>query len=679
MKFTIPTSNKRHVQDNKGDYSGTIYQSRNVSLDDDGYIKLAQASYAVMTEDDDADFDAADAMYPMDSQLYVNSDQVFRGDIGVSAFTNTSGDTNSPSPGVENDTVFFNGVAVVSDGTLIKYEGSPGTWTTVSLSFSSSFPIAMSPWEAVNSLAVGNNNTVKFVNSSWAVNGTVLTLPPDYQVSSLASNGQNLYIATRSKSGGEAKMFIIDSIQTGVDAGYGCGSFEMASLRVFKSSVVTINSLGQLLRFTGGGFEEIGSLPIYATDVEWCDANNDYSTVSNRGMAVDGDLVLINLSSITQDGRYRMLPNFPSGIWCYDDRNGSLYHRYSPSYTRIQTVAGTSVTVSAADNTFTLTSGNLNSVVTGMPVVYTDGGGTSIPELLEAREYYVIKTSSTVFKLAETYTDALAGTAVDITGTGSTAQNFYVFLTNDYGWTFYENRSAVAVLNSQQFNSDYAGRVAFTADLGAKQAIATNRAVLNGVSPYLPNRGYFVTPRMESENVEDMFQKIYIKHVPLRADEKIRIKFKATDYADFPIASPEYGVASKWVADWTDTDTFTTTADLSGVEAGDEVEIVAGVGSGHIAHVSSISSNAGTYTVNLDEAFPFAVSGDEFYFVADKWVYLDEITSETPTNAAGFWEGSPGAASKFLQLKVEMRGNGVKVGEVQVLSTTEKYSQVYNQ
>lgn len=680
MQYAIPSGTKKqHLQDNRSDRSGTIYQSRNIDLDEEGYIKLSPATYAMMTTDNDADFDTVDAMFPCNTAIFLNSSQVFSGTIGVSTLTNRTGNTNKPEPGTEEDVVYFNDTEVVSQGANIKYRSASTTWTTVATTLSTSFPTVMCSWEAVGSLAVGNSNTVKFVNSSWAVNGTVLTLPADYQVSGLASNGQFLFIATRSKSGAEAKLFVIDSIQAAVDQGYGCGAFEMFSLRVFKSSVVTLTSLGQLLRYNGGGFDELGSLPVYSTGVEWADATNNASVMSNRALTVDGDLVLANISSFTQDGRWQMLPGFLSGVWCYDDRNGSLYHKFSPSYTRVEVIDGSAVTVSTTNNNFTLTSGNLNNVSTGMPLAYNRGGSTTIPELRPARAYYLIKDSSTVFRMADTYSDAIAGTAVDISGTGSSSQKWSVFKTNDFGWGLFSSRMSIAVLNSKLYDSDYAGRYAITAELGQKQAVNTQVTVLNGVCPFLPNRGYFVVPKWESEDIEDMQQKFYIKHVPLRADEKIRIKFKALDYAEFPTTSVQYDNTSNWVADWTDTDTFTTVADLSDVAAGDEIEIVAGVGSGHMAHVSSISSNAGTYTVNLDEAFPYAVSGDEFLFTADKWTYLDEITSSSPTNDAGYFETSPNVSSKFIMYKVEMRGTGIKISDAQGYSSTEKSVQVYNQ
>jgi hypothetical protein len=686
MTFILPPQgSKRHQQLNKNDLSGTIYQSRNINLDEEGYIKLADASVALYTEDNDANFDVADAMFPMESSIYINSDELFTGSTSFSNLQSRALDTNSPSPSVEDDVVFFNNVPCVSDGTLFKYEGTSGVWTTVTPGgFSASYPIAMCVWGAENNLAIGNGNIVKFVNTSFAVSATILTLPAEYQVSSMASKGSQLYIATRSRSGGEAMIFTANGIATSADTMHSCGTFELPTIKTYKSSIVGLTTLGQLVQFTGGGFTEIASLPIYATQLEWADALNDYSTIANRGMAVDGDLIYININTLIENQGYKLLPGFHAGVWCYDDTNKSLYHKYSATYSRSRTISGTVTTVSAANNTFTLTSGNLNDSITGMPVFYNDGSGTKIPELKNSVCYFLIKDSSTVFKLATTYTNALAGTPIDITGAGNFGQDFYIIRVNDYGFAVDDSRKSVAVLNSRTTDSTYFGRIAFTADLFSKQVASTNRAVFCGVSPYLPNRGYFITPKLESQNIEDTFQKLYIKHKPLKTDDKIIVKYKSKETSNFPFASVKEANTSTWSATWTDTDTFTTTVDLSEVVAGDEIELIAGVGSGHIAHVLSISVNAGTYTVNLTEAFPFAVANDIFYFMVDKWTLLETITSTNPTNLDGYLEiglsDKDGLAinSKFIQFKVEMRGVGVTISELQVSNQSNKYTSVYN-
>jgi len=55
--------------------------------------------------------------------------------------------------------------------------------------------------------------------------------------------------------------------------------------------------------------------------------------------------------------------------------------------------------------------------VTGDLVTYTDGGNTAITNLTDGAQYYVIKSTNDVIKLATSSSNASAGTAINITGT----------------------------------------------------------------------------------------------------------------------------------------------------------------------------------------------------------------------------------------------------------------------
>ena len=71
--------------------------------------------------------------------------------------------------------------------------------------------------------------------------------------------------------------------------------------------------------------------------------------------------------------------------------------------------------VSAADDTI---SHNSHRFVNGQKVTYSNGGGTNIGGLNDGNSYYIIKEDNNTIKLAETYSDALAGSARNITGLG---------------------------------------------------------------------------------------------------------------------------------------------------------------------------------------------------------------------------------------------------------------------
>tara|TARA_B100001063_G_scaffold115221_1_gene107652 strand:+ start:2141 stop:3502 length:1362 start_codon:yes stop_codon:yes gene_type:complete len=75
-----------------------------------------------------------------------------------------------------------------------------------------------------------------------------------------------------------------------------------------------------------------------------------------------------------------------------------------------------STVVSAANDTITH---NSHRFVNGQKITYSNGGGTNISGLNDGNSYYIIKDDNNHIKLADTYSDALAGSARNITGLGA--------------------------------------------------------------------------------------------------------------------------------------------------------------------------------------------------------------------------------------------------------------------
>lgn len=667
MTYIIPPQDtKRHSQTNLNDVTGTLHITKNINLDDEANIVLSHPAVAVMTTDDDSDFDDADAMFIGDGRLYVNADEVFSGDVDNATLSSHASDSNAPSPGTEDDVIYFNDVQVVSDGTTVKYKSGGSAWTTIgTTTISGVHPTALAVFDAQSGLMVGHGNEVDLINTSWGLDRT-LTIPNVYKVSSMVAVGSVAYIATRHDAGGEARLFVWDGNATTASESYGIDAFEIASVKAYQSSVVCLTSDGRLLRFTGGGFQEIAVFPIYNKQYDWSNEINDYSTVSNRGMIVDGSLVYAIIASDITSRVVDYLPDFVGGVWCFDPAVG-LYNRYTPSYTRITSSTNVSTgSVNTSTDTITVSS----APKTGTPFIYDPGGGAHLDPLRINRCYFVINVSSTEFQVALSEKDALAGTAVSLTSTGNAAQDFYFYETNDYGNTYTDNRQSIAVIGDTIRSDIYAGRVAFSSNLQAKQS-TTDRTVLNTPSPLLPNRGYFVTPKMYSRGIEDKYNTVHIKYKTLKDDDKIVVKYRTKERESFPITvdlGQEDG-ANASQGTWSDTNTFTTTKDLSNVVAGDEIEIVRGVGAGCTFHVESISESSGTYTVNLDEEFVFAEASDVMVFVVDNWTKLDTITKDNKKSTLRLPKVG---ASEFIQFKIELRGIETTVRELQVLNQVHK-------
>lgn len=671
MTYIIPTQDaKKFSQPNDGQLDGNIFVTKNIDFRQKGLLKLTRGVLALMSIDDNGNFDISDSIFPSATEAYFLSDEVFsKSSLGVSVLTSHSGDTNRPQPGTEEDGEYFNGTEVISDGANIKYQSAPGVWTTVALTLSTSNPTSLNSWSGAGVLAVGNKNTVKFVSTGWVLSGTVLTIPAEYIITGISSNGSTLYIATRHKGNGIAQLFVVGSVKTSADASYPVGTFELFAIRAYKASIVGINSRGQLLYFNGGGFQELAHFPSINSRNEWADSLNQHSRVSTRGIAVDGDRVYIRYDSSFQTKAPRFDNYFPGGVACYDPAIG-LYHYMSPTYTKIiHEFIDAPVDVDLVTNIISSIDALSSAPPTGTPIIYDSGGGAFLTPLLEETTYYVIKVGTHTIKLASSYTNALAGTAIDLLTTGSNLGSFYYFPINDFGWAYAGNKGGIAALTSGLMDGTYGDRIVFTALVSIidNTGFELRKTVACMQNPILPNRGYFITPRLNSVNIQDIYDCFALKYKTLKPDDQFIVKYKTRDRIGLPI-NRVIDSSLNFMGIWTSTTTFTTTRDLSAVLAGDEVEVLAGVGAGFLAHLTVAPVlAAGVYTVTLDEAFPWANSGDCMYFAIDNWKKVATITASSEDAAKGYFRQElDEAQDKFIQFKVELRGFETALEEFQV-------------
>lgn len=113
----------------------------------------------------------------------------------------------------------------------------------------------------------------------------------------------------------------------------------------------------------------------------------------------------------------------------------------------------------------------------------------------------------------------------------------------------------------------------------------------------LQKYGYLVTPKIFSQNIQDVWQKIYARFKKfLASTDKMWVKYRNTDPSSTEITLT-----------WTSTTTFTTTTDVSAL-VGYEVEVLQGTGSGFCSHITSVSGS-GTYTVTVDETYTGVTNG----------------------------------------------------------------------
>jgi hypothetical protein len=190
----------------------------------------------------------------------------------------------------------------------------------------------------------------------------------------------------------------------------------------------------------------------------------------------------------------------------------------------------------------------------------------------------------------------------------------------------------------------------------------------------ISNRGYFITPKILSNEVTDNYNKVNLKFSPF-TDERDQIILKHRSVDD--MNNEQYLSSSDWLGTWTSTTTFTTPEDLSGFTADAktglynyEVEFTRGGGSGYMSQITNIQESGGTYTVTIDDPYSYYESGDKGYFVIRNWTIWKTISYGDSVALQGYLNDQIGADGKFIQMKGELRGVRVRIEELLINNKT---------
>ena len=678
MKF--PVNRQWRVVHNT-DIGLNLFGTKNISFDDDGVATLSERVVTLFNTANDSDIDVPLATYfnGTDITTVVTADEVFDVNIDVSVPTITQtnpafGDVPSPDS-VNSDAVFFNNEWVLTEDTEICTFSASATspWTRRTLSpalsnvgiLGNMHPVTVNL--ANNSLCIGNRYGVAQINTSWAT-GTLpqLTLPSGFEVTAIAYNRNLVGIVTWSERNDEAYFFIWDAGATSANYAYPIGSNRGYFVAPYKDTFLVLTGKGQLLSWASTGMMQVGALPSFYTTAILGDVDDRADITTHSSYYVDGDVLLFNISSVCkQQGSepQNYIQTQPSGVWCYDPVIG-LYHRYAPSAPKLlaQTVATSAVNIT--DNIITTT---VTVPETGTEVVYTKGaGGDAIGGLTTKTKYYVIRLTDSTLKLATTRANAIAGTTIDITSTGNNTQALQFFPAWDYGQASADGVAGIVAPIGSVVNEQTASSYIFGArNLGTVSLSDTDNICVT--SQYADNRGWIVTQKILSPNVTDLWSKLYVKARGLKKDgDEIIVKHRTTEDPDAPI----YVYGSSNYVTWVDSNTFTTTVDLTNVQVGYEVEFIAGAGAGYLAHVTSLAYDTGTWTVNIDEDIRNIASGNRSYCIFDNWFKLG--TTMTASSDKNYTEFSIGKSSKSIQFKFELRGKDVALEEFELINSPYK-------
>lgn len=680
MPIKLPIDG-RWSQTNTSDKFGSIWASKNINLDEEGYIKLSPRSVSIVNQTDTPNFGDANAIGRFSGGNFLVSTVGKTYNLGLSATTDPTPTVNSgannPTGVAQGGGVFFQNLwHATTDTTVVSRPASTDAtqaWTSRITSLTSAVPHRLCVFSSRQTLIVSNGNVAKQYDTSYS-GTTDLTIPSDFVINGMAYNNGKIGLITElgtSTAGqnAEARFFVWDGSTTGASSDASVGSDKCIAVCAYKSSFVVLTRAGQLLYWNGGGFEVLASFPFYYEDKLWTPSFIT-SISSGYTMVADGDVIYLNVpNALTPFSRKDEIvtPNMPGGVWCYDPKAG-LYHRYSGSISKMYYHAISSGNVNTSTDTFT-TSATIPD--TGSIARITDFASTNkvVGGLREGQDYYVIKASSTTFKLATTKANAISGTAIDITA-ADTQTTFFMFDLVDYS----TSRNGVLGTSTIALIGE---RDIIKTDLliGGRffdNTMTTPVQTLAACVPFLENRGWVVTSKVFAPEVTDHAQKLFLKFRPLRSGDSIIVKYRERDVVGLPTSS-----ATLQSGNWTGANAFYTTQDLS--EAKDyldnggelECEIPTGAGGGSTAQITAIDTDDDiTYSVTLAEDIIGAASSRKCEFIINNWNLKKTITSddvspvEIPLSETASWS----------QFKVELRGSEVTIEELNIITDAKKRS-----
>ncbi len=212
--------------------------------------------------------------------------------------------------------------------------------------------------------------------------------------------------------------------------------------------------------------------------------------------------------------------------------------------------------------------------------------------------------------------------------------------TTDFGQQMILN--AGAVYGTKRTTASYLAGFSYYTDSGST---ARNAIFYDDVLHTTARRGVMVTPWLDSTQIEDTFQRIHYRYRPLVSGSKIEAKSRTQKSAHLPFTAS---------VTWSATNLFSSTdANFQYASAGDEVEVMMGLGASTTAHISGTPVlTTGTYTVLLDD-FIGASSGSAKVKV-NNFRKLGELSQLIPTDQSV----SPNRQDTMIQIKTEFRDEG---------------------
>jgi hypothetical protein len=261
-------------------------------------------------------------------------------------------------------------------------------------------------WTSGLSFSLGNN--IQYANRAYTVTqaGTAGTNPPTHRSGTVANGTAALTYLGESPKAYPTFANTVISV-TSVSGG---SSYTLAPTVTFSAPPSGVTATGTAVLGTGSNSGKVVGITI---------------TNGGSGYSSAPTITFSNATGDTTGSGANFTANVSSAIFTVNLVGGIRevnLSSFGSGYTSNPPVTFTPPTL-----TFSGTAVNTTSEVitigshwfsTGDRVTYKNGGGTTIPGLVNNTTYWIIKSSSTAVKLASTLANANAGTAVNLTGAG---------------------------------------------------------------------------------------------------------------------------------------------------------------------------------------------------------------------------------------------------------------------
>lgn len=641
----IPQNNN-WTQLNSGKLVGFLNATINVDFDEQGVASLSKRPAMFYGSAQDADFGALKAIIYFNSTYnFITDDEFFYGDL---VSNNLTKDTGSVTLANGTDAVVCYGRLYVTGDTNADYwDGA--TWNGsigVTLTTGKEHPLCVFESATTYKLVIGNGNVVTPYDSSHNA-GQALTLPAEYEVTTIRYRNGYLYVGTKHLNGGEAKVFIWDGNSGNANFAIGVGASIVSSMTEYGQSIALVTSAGQLRTVSGSTIQTLANFPVYDSRAQWVESGDVHYTgkVFNRGMVADGDRIYISVGGTNQSewvqGQY-------SGLWCFDPRVG-LYHKAGFSDDRQTGVSG----IALASNEVTVDSDH--DAETGDAILVSNVG--SITGITTGSTYYCIRVSTTKFKLAQTRYDAFAGNAITLGGT-FTNSNFRYIPTNQVSDVYNCLQGAVSLYSPLEYPADiYTGGVIYG---GKSDDSVYGINLLANVRSV----GRFTTQKIYGPKIKHIWQTLipFVNGMYLD-NEMITVKIKTKEKLGLPTLPNNMA--------WDDADTFTTSEDfgLGAVSIGDEVTFLEDYSAPRTAHVTATTDNGdGTYTFTVDREIGKAGEGGEVVF--DNFAKIQTFTNSDPEIEVP--KATMNFISPWAMFRVEMEGYDLSIPFMDLISDIDQ-------